>query len=91
MKELIKLQKNKEGLLMEGDNMYWPIIIYSDFNQTRVARDDKAAQFDIVEESGKDYPLWMNEKDIIANMKSFPHAESELKLGYIAYKKSVGK
>jgi len=50
-----------------------PKIIYSEFNFRRHARGLDAARFDIVDEEGETYRLWMSKKDIEENIKLHPH------------------
>ncbi len=60
-------------------------ITFTEFNKIRNVRGKEAARFDIVEDSGESYWLWMSKQDIKRNLKTFPECAAELKKGLAAY------
>ena len=62
-----------------------PKIIFSDFNHMREIRGADAARFDIFDEDGDSYWLWMSKADIRKNIMQFPHCREELEKGLKQY------
>lgn len=60
-------------------------ITFSEFNLVRNARGKDAARFDIVDDEGESYWLWMSKADIKRNIKIFPECKAELQKGLNRY------
>lgn len=60
-------------------------IKFSEFNVVRDARGADAARFDIVDDEGESYWLWMSKIDIKRNIKAFPECKAELQKGLKRY------
>lgn len=60
-------------------------ITFIEFNNTRNARGKEAARFDIINDDGESYWLWMSKQDIKRNIKAFPECAEELRKGLAAY------
>ena len=60
-------------------------ITFSEFNLVRNARGADAARFDIVDDEGESYWLWMSKTDIKRNIKAFPECKAELQKGLNCY------
>tara|TARA_B100000700_G_scaffold329857_1_gene453269 strand:+ start:1818 stop:2009 length:192 start_codon:yes stop_codon:yes gene_type:complete len=58
---------------------------FSEFNLVRNARGADAARFDIVDDEGESYWLWMSKTDIKRNIKAFPECKAELQKGLNRY------
>ena len=48
-------------------------------------RGAEAAHFDIIDDEGDSYYLWMSKQDIKRNIKAFPNCSAELNKGLAAY------
>lgn len=60
-------------------------IKFVEFNLVRNARDKEAARFDIVDDEGDEYWLWMSKIDIKRNIKAFPECRDEFQKGLTHY------
>ena len=60
-------------------------ITFSEFNLVRNARGKDAARFDIIDDVGESYWLWMSKTDIKRNIKIFPEFKAELEKGLNRY------
>ena len=60
-------------------------IKFVEFNLVRNARGEEAARFDIVDDEGDEYWLWMSKIDIKRNIKAFPECSAELQKGLNHY------
>ncbi|EGI72879.1 hypothetical protein PH505_bb00270 [Pseudoalteromonas distincta] len=61
------------------------LIKFSEFNLVRKARGKEAARFDIVDDEGESYWVWMSKTDIKRNIKAFPECSDELQKGLNRY------
>ena len=60
-------------------------IKFVEFNLVRNARGKDAARFDIVDDEGESYWLWMSKVDIRRNIKAFPECIVEFQKGLNRY------
>lgn len=60
-------------------------ITFSEFNLVRNARGKDAARFDIVDDEGESYWLWLSKTDIKRNIKAFPECKAELQKALNCY------
>lgn len=60
-------------------------ITFIEFNVVRNARMADAARFDIVDDEGESYWLWMSKIDIKRNIKIYPECKAELEKGLSRY------
>lgn len=70
---------------MPENKIKLPQITFIDFNPRRNMRGADAARFDIVDEEGDKYSLWMSKNDIKYNIKNLPHCKAELERGLRQY------
>lgn len=61
------------------------LIKFNEFNKRRAMRGIEAAHFDITDDEGEEYYLWMSKQDIKRNIKAFPECAAELKKGLKHY------
>lgn len=62
-----------------------PKITFSEFNKCRSSRGADAARFDVTDEDGDSYLLWMSIEDIRSNILKYPHCKEELQKGLRCY------
>lgn len=60
-------------------------VTFNAFNKRRAMRGAEAVEFEITDDEGDNYSLWMSKQDIKRNLKAFPECAAELNKGLAAY------